>query len=52
MTYVHLMEAFGTLEGGQVRYLKTTNALEPPYCSFLLRVCLLVKRRINGSAQM
>ena len=31
MTYVHLMEAFGTLGGGQVRYLKTTNPLEPPY---------------------
>ena len=25
------MEAFGTLGGGQVRYLKTTNPLGPPY---------------------
>ena len=31
MIYVHLMEAFGTLCGAQVRYLKTTNPLEPPY---------------------
>ena len=31
MTYVHLIEAFGNLGGGQVQYLKTTNPLEPPY---------------------
>ena len=33
MTYEHPMEAFGTLGGGQVRYLKATNPLEPPYSS-------------------
>ena len=36
MTYVHLMEAFGTLGGGQVRYLKTTNPFLSVYFFFEL----------------